>query len=209
MSEIWCYAYAEDALSCAVMRRLVQHHNENAESSARIRFNPGFPENKRGCGNLKKIIPQICEMAKVGIHTFVLTDLDAVECAPKLIREWFNLNDDKPQIPKNVFFRIAEREVETWLLADRDGIASYLEIAPKNFSENPDTLSDPKQHILNIIRSKGRKRYHREMLPGKTSAVGPEYNSRLCEFVEDYWSLQQARKSSESLRRAIESLRIV
>jgi hypothetical protein len=206
VSEIWCYGYAEDALSCAVMRRLVQHQNENATTGIYIRFNPGFPEDKKGCGNLKKIIPKICKMAEAGIYTLVLTDLDAIECAPALIRKWFNLDNKKPQVPENMIFRIAEREVETWLLADREGIASFLEIAPANFSLNPDSLPDPKQHILNVLRSKGRKRYHREMLPGKYSAIGSEYNPKLCEFVNNHWNIQRAQTSSKSLRRAIDSL---
>lgn len=205
MSEVFCYAYAEDDLSCEVMVKIVDYCNANSRNIPSL-FYPGFPLNKGGCNNLKKIIPCVCNMAKASICGVVLTDLDIAECAPELIRDWFELNDQKQTIPDELLFRIAEREVESWLMADREGLADYLNIAVDNFSDSPDSLSDPKQQLLNIIRSKGRKRYHRDMLPGHTASVGIEYNPRLCRFVNERWNVATAARNSESLRRAISAI---
>lgn len=210
MKEICFYGYAEDALSCAVMRRLFRYRNDTVNDDLRMVFNSGFPENKRGCGNLKSLIPKISAMAEnAGLRTFVLTDLDQTECAPELIRNWFEFDDVSLKVPDNLLFRIAEREVEAWLLADRAGLSGFLEIAATNFSPAPDALPDPKQHLLNVIRSKGRKRYHKEMLPLGNAHVGSEYNSKLCEFVETHWNLDMARNYSGSLEKAITALNLI
>lgn len=204
MSEVWCYAFAEDVLSCAVMVRLVEFCNSNAPDIL-LRFYPGFPENKRGFGHLKKLIPKICNMATANLRTFILTDLDQEPCSQELIRAWFNSAEPRP-IPANILFRIAEREVETWLLADRPGIAGYLGIAEANFSNDPDSLEDPKEHLLNVVRSKGRKRFHKEMLPSEMAHVGPEYNPRLCDFVNSQWNVGRAAEKSASLQRAVAAI---
>lgn len=205
MSEVWCYAFAEDVLSCTVMERLVDFCNETSRKVP-LRFYKGFPENKCGFGNLKKLIPSICDMARANIRTFILTDLDLKECAPELIRQWFGVCDNCPAVPANVLFRVAERAVEAWLLADAEGIAEFLDIAKNNFAALPDSLRDPKEYLLNIIRSKGRKRFHKEMLPKMNAHIGPEYNPRLCEFVRKHWDVERAVASSASLQRTIAAI---
>lgn len=186
-------------------KKLVDYCNANGRISP-LEFYQGFPENKRGCGNLKKLIPAICNMAKANLHTFILTDLDSTECAPELIRQWFNIREKTPKIPDHILFRVAKREVEAWLLADGKGLSSFLEIPATNFPTEPDTIEDPKQCLLNIIRSKGRKKFHREMLPEKNAHVGPEYNVRLCQFVQKEWNITIAREKSESLSRTVTAL---
>lgn len=198
MPGISCYAFAEDVLSCAVMVRLVEYCNRTSRKIP-LRFFRGFPENKRGSGNLKKLLPSICKMAQSGLYTLILTDLDNNRCAPELIEAWFKTKN----ISDNVLFRVAVREIETWLLADRTGLAKFLGIAVDNFNNNPDSLSDPKRHLLDIIRKKGRKRYHRDMLPSGSAHVGPEYNARLCTFVQERWNIDTATKKSLSLQRAL------
>ena len=66
---------------------------------------------RKGSGYLKKKIKGFNQVAK-GIPFFVLTDLDQTDCPPLLIGKWLS-------IPKheNLLFRIAVREIESWLLA--------------------------------------------------------------------------------------------
>ncbi len=191
------------------MQRLFLYHNETVADGPQVVFKPGFPENKRGCGNLKTLIPKVSAMAEnAGLRTFILTDLDSIPCAPELLRNWFELDGTSLKVPANLLFRIAEREVEAWLLADREGLSSFLDIACVNFRADPDVLPDPKQYLMNVIRSKGRKRYHKEMLPSGGAHVGPEYNPKLCEFVNTYWNLDVAKVRSGSLQRAINAMRL-
>jgi len=203
VSERRLYGYAEDELSCAVMEQLVAFCNRTRQQP--LLFYPGFPENKRGCGNLKKLIPAVTNMAKANLANFILTDLDTIACSPELIRQWFNLHNAQPQPPKNLLFRIAEREVESWLIADRNGLPRFLGISVTHFDKSPDQLSDPKQHLLNILR-KGRKKIHKQMLPTGVAHVGPEYNHQLCQFVRNNWNIATAVEVSPSLRRAMNAI---
>ena len=207
MPDIFCYAFAEDAISCAVIRKLVVFQNENGETKKHLKLMQGFPQNKRGFGSIKKMIPNVCAMAKGGIHTIIITDLDRTECSPELIRKWFSLSDKKPKLPPEIIFRIAKQEIEAWLLADRNELARFLGIAKSNFSLQPESLPDPKQHLLNIVRAKGRKRIIRDMLPQGNAHIGVEYNPVLCDFIERHWCPERAAKNSTSLLRALTSLR--
>jgi len=207
MHERFCYAYAEDLPSCSVIRKLVEFQNTHSASGTVLRLMEGFPENKHGSGNLKKMIPAVNNMVKAGIAVVMLTDLDAVECAQELIRRWFPIQGAKPEVPDGFLFRIAVREVESWLIADRDALASLLGIHKSNFSADPDSLDDPKVYLLDIIRTKGKRKMHREMLPGHNSRIGPEYNSVLSGFILKHWNPERAADNSLSLRRALEALK--
>lgn len=161
----------------------------------------------RGSGNLKKKCPALAEMAK---HAPVLciTDLDTWACATALIGTWFGGSADRTlSLPEKLCFRIAVREIESWILADRQAWASYIGIAAANFPEHPDELRDPKQHLLNVIRAKGKKKLHAGMLPRGSAHIGPLYNDVVCKFVQTKWSPQRASKYSPSLQRAIDALK--
>jgi hypothetical protein len=146
-------------------------------------------------------------MANGGQYTLALTDLDTRACAGALIRQWFSIPAGQPiALPKEVVFSVAVREIESWIIADRTAWAKFIGIAAANFASTPDDLDDPKQHLLNVIRNKGRKKRHRDMLPTGTASIGPGYNDVLCEFVQQHWSPARASAHSPSLRRAITAL---
>lgn len=202
MTEVYCYAFAEDELSCAVMVRLIEFVNETTRKLP-IRFFQGFPQNKHGKSNLKSIIHKVCNMSKSNICSIVLTDLDRDICAPEIIRSWFCCSNLEAAIPENVIFRVAESEVESWLLADRHGLSRFLEISKENITKEPDALIDPKEYLLGVIRKKGNKKYHRQMLPMDFAHVGPEYNPILSKFAIEHWNIKQAQQKSPSLQRTV------
>ena len=197
----YCYGFVEDAPLEALAQRLLAHRNQNVEGV--IEFKPGFPVDTKGVGNIKKKAPSYHNMAKKGLRVLVMIDLDTTPCAPVLIENWFNTLD----LPPALMFRVAVREAESWIMADRANLAKFLGIAQVNIPQNPDTLEDPKQKLLNIIRTKGMKKWHREMLPqGRTASIGPLYNEKLCGFINDYWDPIKAAKHSESLTKALNAL---
>ncbi len=197
------YAYVEDPPSEAVARRLVAHVNQT--STVRFTFKDGFPSIEHGFGNIRKKVPALIKMAKKGQSSLVITDLDTTPCPPDLLREWAGLPKPRPlALPKRLIFRVAIREIESWIMADRDAFARFMGIPKANFAPLPEQLSDPKQHLLNVLRSKGRKKWHKEMLPkGPLAAIGPRYNEKLCEFVVDEWEPGRAKNVAPSLERAI------
>lgn len=205
MMDVYCFSYVEDALSAAVARKLVS--TRNAQLDHRLVFRSGFPAVTGGYGAIKNKCKAFLNMARAGIHTLIFTDLDTTECACDLIRDWFDIpQSDAVDLPSQCIFRVAVREVESWIIADHTAWAKYIGISAVNFSTQPDNLDDPKGHLLNIIRKKGTKKIHREMLPQGATSIGPRYNDVLCDFVENSWVPERAAKRSPSLERALKAL---
>jgi hypothetical protein len=124
-----------------------------------------------------------------------------------LIRAW--LKEDPHPYP---LFRVAVREVESWLLADAVGFAGVLGISVRNVPGNPDEIVDPKRKLIDLARTSRRREPRDSIVPrrGSTAKVGPDYNGCLTAFVAKSWNLTEAAKRSGSLRRfrsAVESFR--
>ena len=77
------------------------------------------------CGNLyiKDKIRTINEASRY-LPQIILTDLDRKICAPQLKQEWINF-----EIHKNMLFRIAEKEIDAWILSDREAFAAWMGIS--------------------------------------------------------------------------------
>lgn len=201
-----CFAFVEDEPSASVLKRLVEYRNR--VSGACIQLHDGFPTIRGGYGNIRKNTVTYAKMARNGLRVIVVVDLDVEDCPPTLIRKWFSMKAGANiLLPDSLVFRVAVREIESWIMADRAGLAHFLKIPVGNFPSEPDTLRDPKRELLSIIRRKGRKSWHREMLPqGPTASIGPAYNEKLCDFVTGFWSPEEASQRSPSLRKAMEAL---
>ncbi|MBK9248750.1 MAG: hypothetical protein IPM69_11685 [Ignavibacteria bacterium] len=104
-------------------------------------------------------------------------------------------------------FIVAIREVESWLLADIEGLSEFTGVSIHNFPQNPDVLKDPKAELLRIVRKSRIRNIKEDILPKNNFAtIGPNYNGRLGEFVNQTWSQVRAAKRSDSLARAIRAL---
>jgi hypothetical protein len=137
----------------------------------------------------------------------VLTDLDDDEdCAPPLRHKLL------PHPARQMCFRIAVREVEAWLLADRERVASFFGVARSRVPANPENERDAKQAMLQLARSSRSRAIREDMVPreGSGRLVGPAYASRLIEFAgnrRDGWRCEVAAETADSLRRCLTCLR--
>ena len=169
--------------------------------SSSITYHIGATYGKCGYGYIRKKISGFNNAAK-GTPFLVLADLEA-QCAPKQINEWLN-------IPKhhNLLFRIAVREAESWLLADRSGFASFLNIKKELIPTNPDGINDPKKLLINLAKQSRRRTLRQAIVPisGRTARIGPDYNGQLSYFVSNMWNISEAMENSESLRRTVKAL---
>jgi len=121
-----------------------------------------------------------------------------VGCAPDLRLQWL------PAPARFMCFRVAVRETEAWLLADRERIARFLGVAIARVPRDPEALDDPKQTVVNLASRSRRRAIREEMVarPGSRRAVGPAYTSRLIEFATDPsagWRPAVAAGNSDSL----------
>lgn len=184
-------AVVEDELSEAIVRRIV------ADSGRRLLIDRVI--NARGNSQIRLGIPKYRNAAKAVPH-LVLTDLDRLACAPELLAEW-----QVGHLPAGMLFRVAVREVEAWLLADRPGIAEFLAVSEVKIPAQPEQLDDPKLSLINIARKSRKRRLAEEIVPAPGSAApyGPLYNVRLAEFVANRWNPGRARQASPSLDRTL------
>jgi len=136
----------------------------------------------------------------------VIIDLDHdAECAPPFVRS--RLPDPAP----NMNFRVAVREIEAWLLADRERFARFLSVSLSRVPRNPEALDSPKGTIVELARHSRRREIREGMVPrpGSGLKIGPSYTSLLLEFVKDTergWRPTIAAQSSDSLNRCIRRL---
>ena len=180
----------EDELSETIGIRLLAEMKSPLKASLLLR--------KNGFGYLRSKMNSWCEISSQQ-PVILLTDLDEKACASALIDDWFG----QRYRPKNFLFRIAVREIESWLLADHDAMRSLLGNKGK-LPENPDDLDDPKRYLITL--AKNAKRDVRSDLVAVNGAIatqGAGYNARLCEVIRTQWSPVRAAARSASLRRAM------
>jgi len=184
----------EDELSEFIMSKLLQCFGN--------KYYTGVTYNGFGFGYIKSNINGFNEAA-IGVPFFVLTDLDNSPCAPYIVNNWLN----KPVRP-NLIFRIAIKEVESWLLADTEGIAGYFGVSKSLISVTPELVPDPKRALINLARKCRKRAIREDIVPiNENATIGPNYNGRLMEFVFDYWNVDNAVPHSDSLRRTYKALK--
>lgn len=186
----------EGDLDEVVLRRLGEHTG----------ICVGSVYGKKGKRDLQDKIAKYNQVAQFSPWV-VLVDLDGeFECAPSLRARWL------PSPARHMCFRVAVREVESWLLADRESIARFLSIGQQKVPSSVDDLDDPKQTLIDLARASRRSAIREDMAPrqGSGLSVGPAYTSRMTEFVsaqgEPRWRPELAADVSPSLSRCIDAL---
>jgi hypothetical protein len=184
------YIATEDELSTAVAQKIVK--------AASTDFDIYDVLCRGGYGYLKSHIREFSNLAK-NVPVFLMTDLDNHECPPGLINNWRR----GTSLPENLIFRVCVREVESWLLADHNGIKSLLGPRIGKLNDDPDALDDPKRELLKLA-DKAPRRIKSELIAeeGSAASQGLGYNSLLSNFIKSTWDLEAACTRSSSLNRA-------
>lgn len=181
------YLAAEDLPGLAAGRRLVAEHHA---------LQIYREENAHGFTRLKGKVSKYDQMGAHGLPVLMLTDLDMDTCPGGKVQSWLGRS---PSI--GFLFRICVREVEAWLLADREAMAAFLNLGINMIPAEPELLDDPKLTLLQKARLAPRK-IRDGLLPRGKATIGPEYNELLCEFIENSWSIDRAARRAPSLDRA-------
>jgi len=188
-------ALVEGPTDEAVARRLVAHTGHQ--------FGTCF--GKRGCGFVRSKVSGVSQRARFGIA--VLTLIDHMDfdylCPGALVGDWM------PNRPAGMLLRVVVRELESWLLADQEGVASYLHVSSALVPDNPEQENDPKQSLLNLARRSRKKRIRDAFVPapGVSATVGPGYVGEVENFVFNAWNIEAASVVSSSLNRCLLRLR--
>ena len=178
------------------------------ETAARkiIRFcghQPGRVFGKQGWRYIRDKLAGFNTRARYGTPLLVIIDfMDTDLSCPPEIHQWL------PNASSRLLLRAVVREIESWLLADRQSIANYLGISLNLVPANPEQLPDPKQTLVNLARRSRNRRIRIDIVPRpRTSGiVGPGYTQRMQEFIQNHWHIDQAASTASSLQRCLHRL---
>ena len=158
-----------------------------------------------GRGGKSQIDARISGYNQAARHApwLVLRDLDQdADCAPTLTKDLL------PNPSRWMRFRIAVREMESWLLADPERLSAYLKVSRALMPTEPEALPDPKFTLVRLASRSRSATMRQDIVPadGTTARIGPGYVSRVSEFAQDHWRPEVARLSSPSLHKCIKRL---
>ena len=186
----WIALATEDELSEAIGKRLIQDMHGGFQINLFLR--------KGGSGYLRGRLESFCEIAQYQ-PVLLITDLDRRPYPIELMSSWLGAK----QRPASLIFRVAVREMESWLLADHHVICNLFQKPAMRLPDNPDEISDPKEYLVQLAK-KGPRSVREAMVPevGSTAVQGLGYNQLLLNAVVPYWNPVRAEQRSDSLRRA-------
>lgn len=184
----------EGPTDAAVLRRLLAWVGLEAVPQAYI---------QQGKGRLDKKLRAYNEAARYA-PWLVVRDLDSdTRCAPEVARSLL------PAPAAGMCFRLAIRQIEAWLMADRAGMARFLEISADLMPVSPDDLEDAKVELIGLASRSRRRSLREDLVPGTgfSRTVGPGYTARLIEFTSNIWDPRNAAAQSPSLASCIAALK--
>ncbi len=106
----------------------------------------------------------------------------------------------------NLMFLIPVNEIESWILADRQGFAEHFKVPLNKLPQNPDTLDNPKESLINIIRQYSIKMYKDDLVPIGSEPYGRNYFNTMKHFIHNKWSQERATQNSPSLKKCLEHI---
>jgi len=181
------YLAAEDSPGLAVGRKLITEAHP---------LTVYREENARGYGKLKAKARNYHQMG-VRMPVLMLTDLDENECPSEIIKEWIG---DAPSV--GFLFRVCVREIEAWLIADRERLAEYFGISPAKISSSPESLDDPKAELIRLSQLSRQRAIRAAFMPHQSAPIGPGYNEYLERFIINDWRPDVATSFAPSLAKA-------
>lgn len=196
-----------------LVHMLLEGRHEEAMARTLIRYcghRPGALYGGKGCAYIRKHAARFLPLATAGQAVLVLTDFmdSGCACPPTAYKRY--ILDHAPAPPPTFLCRFAVNELESWLIADREGMARFLSISVKRIPRTPETLADPKKTLVKLADASRSKRVRYAMVPPRHrhgGVVGPGYTELVAEFIKQRWSPERAAKNAPSLARCITRLK--
>jgi len=195
------YIVGEDAVTFTIIEKILTYCSDGFKVITKL---PA-----RG-GQIKSKIAEFNKLSKSN-PVVLLTDLDAYSCAPQMIEQLIEAKNN------DFIFNIAVDEAEAWLMADREGFASYFKIKIEDMPSAYQTKQGGRKPLTEmkfvykssmyltheLIQKSKSSEYIRQLTPKKNAAKGPEYNGCILPFIQNVWNIDSARQNSDSLNRMI------
>ena len=106
----------EDSLSDVVSTKILKHFG--------IEIIQRIPNTYQGKSYLQRRANELNRSTAGPLYVFMFADLDSPQtCVPELIQSWV-----KAPLKPDFFLRVAVMEIESWIMADRRALATFLSI---------------------------------------------------------------------------------
>lgn len=186
---------------------LVEDVTDAAIARTLIRVGGATPGIERVMGGKSKLIADLSKYNAAAAHYpwLAIRDLDHdAVCAPTL------RSQNLPRSNELMCFRIAVREAESWLMADREAFAGAIGVPLAHVPNQPETLEDPKLTIVNLARRSRKRAVKIGLVPEPEAgiSIGPEYAAWIIEFAHTKWNPVRAAAdgNAPSLSRALQAI---
>lgn len=159
---------------------------------------------RQGSLYIRKKIADFSRAAAPQFLLVCLVDLDREACVLDLIGTLL-----PGGAPPGFLLRVAVKEMEAWLLADRGGMAQFTGAPLDKVPPEPDARDDPKREIVALVRQYGKPSLKKDIVPavGSSAPVGPGYAPQIIQFIHETWNPDNALVHSRSFARAVQALR--
>ncbi|OFQ22230.1 hypothetical protein HMPREF2946_04750 [Actinomyces sp. HMSC062G12] len=152
-----------------------------------------------GKGVIDRDIKKNWEAARTIPHV-IFRDLDRDgEGCPVTLRA--ELVERTPGESPDLLIRIVDQCIESWILADQQGIAEFCKRSTASVKQ---PVSHHKPYLLSIMKEAKLKDAVEQK--GRELDFGPMYGVYLERLMTHHWSAARAADASDSLRRALERL---
>ncbi len=136
------------------------------------------------------------------VHPFVIfrdLDRDGEGCPVTLRAE---LVEHTPGESPDLLIRIVDQCIESWILADRQGVAEFCGVSPAR-------VKIPASHHKSYLLSMFREAKLKDAVADVDNELdfGPAYELHVQRFMTTAWNAGRAADDSPSLRRALQRLR--
>ncbi len=159
---------------------------------------------RNGVGYINKKIEGFNGLAQ-GTPILTLVDIMDVnlDCPAEIVKKWL------PHRHEQMLLRFVVREIESWILADRNSISRFLGVRMPLVPHHPENLEDPKATLVELARNSGKEGLKSAIVPSLETMndEGPAYTSRMQRFVRSQWSPTDAMENAPSLHRCIRAVR--
>jgi len=164
---------------------------------------PGTVYGKYGSDYIRKRVNGFNNAAAYVAYLTLVDFMDTgLMCPPEVVASWL------PHRNQRMIFRVVEREIESWLLADRQNIANFMKVSLDKIPQYPETLKDPKQSLISIARGSKSSKVRSAIVPrqGSIAQVGKLYTSEIINFINTMWNIESARVIAPSLDKCLIAL---
>jgi hypothetical protein len=158
---------------------------------------------RQGVDYIDKKIEGFNRLAQ-GTPILTLVDLMDVnlDCPVEIVQKWL------PHRHEQMLLRFVVREIESWILADRESISRFFGVRMPLIPHHPEDLKDPKATLVELASNSKKEGLKSAIVPPPEAMndEGPAYTSRMQRFVRNQWSPIDAMENAPSLRRCIRAV---